>query len=173
MISLGLACSTEGPYGPYDNIVSDEEIVQFEELILLINLKISDSAYLVVKSIDSISLYVNGNYWTKVSSDTIDTSLIETYSYENMSITQQKINYFVAAEQDIEEISFTTAGDFAQYINNIYELYPGEYACFIESFQITLNDGTIKVFRPLKYEIFKIEENTKSAYVGEIEIYIP
>tara|TARA_R110002094_G_scaffold144550_3_gene134218 strand:- start:749 stop:985 length:237 start_codon:yes stop_codon:yes gene_type:complete len=76
------------------------------------------------------------------------------------------------ADQDIVEPDFITAGEFAQYLNAAYRLDPGEYACLIESFQLRFNDSTSKTYYPYEYTTFKVEQNLRSAYVGEITLKI-
>lgn len=170
---LLLSCEKDNSLSSADrNVVSEELVIPFEELLILINIKTTDSTYLVVESIDSVSIYINNYYWTKISSQTIDTTKIEKYSIENKYQTNKKLNYLIIANQDIKQSDYNTAGDFAQYLNSTYELKPGEYACLIESFQVTFNDNTTKKYYPLEYKTFKVEKNVRSAYVGEIQIKI-
>ncbi len=172
MVLLTVSCDEENQNVATRNVVSEDGSVPFQELILLLNIKASDSTYLVVKSIDSVNLYVNNRYWAKVNSDTLDTSKINKVVLGNTYVSSSKINYLVKARQDIEESEFTTAGEFAQFLNLSLVLKPGEYACFVESFQITFNDNTTKTYYPFLYEIFKVEKDVRSAYVGEIELKI-
>ncbi|MFY8108840.1 MAG: hypothetical protein ACOVO9_07605 [Bacteroidia bacterium] len=154
------------------NVVSNSSSNPFKELLILINIKTSDSSYLVVKSIDSVNIFINNYYWTKINTEILDTSKVDKILIGNKYQTKNKINYLIIANQDIKQPEYTTAGDFAKYLNATYELKPGEYVCFIESFQLTFNDNTTKKYYPLKYTTFKVIENSRSAYVGEIEIKI-
>ena len=154
------------------NVVSNSSNNPFKELLILINIKTSDSSYLVVKSIDSVNIFINNYYWTKINTEILDTSKVDKFLVGNKYQTKNKINYLIIANQDIKQPEYTTAGDFAKYLNATYELKPGEYVCFIESFQLTFNDNTTKKYYPLKYTTFKVIENSRSAYVGEIEIKI-
>ncbi len=154
------------------NVITEDGTVPFEELLILMNLKTSDSTYLVVKSIDSVSIFINNYHWSKTNSQILDTSKVNKTLVGNSFQTNQKINYLIIANQHIEEPAYTTAGEFAQYLNAVYELKPGEYACLIESFQITFNDNSTKIYYPFEYTTFKVEQNSRSAYVGEIELKI-
>ncbi len=154
------------------NVVSNSSNNPFKELLILINIKTSDSSYLVVKSIDSVNIFINNYYWTKINTEILDTSKVDKILVGNKYQTKNKINYLIIANQDINQPEYTTAGDFAKYLNATYELKPGEYVCFIESFQLTFNDNSTKKYYPLKYTTFKVIENSRSAYVGEIEIKI-
>ncbi|MCH8547156.1 MAG: hypothetical protein LAT54_10530, partial [Cryomorphaceae bacterium] len=97
---------------------------------------------------------------------------VEKTALGNRFVTGNKINYLITARQDVEAPNLSTAGDYAAYLNAINELRPGEYACMIESFQVTFNDQSTQVYHPLKYGVFKVEENKRSAFVGEFEIHI-
>lgn len=165
-----LGCGKEDTFDGSQAVVSDSQNISFEELLLLINLKTSDSTYLVIPSIDSVDLFVNNIYWSTKNSVILDTSNIEKYALNNMFHTPNKLNYLVLAKKTDLQTDFNTAGEYAQYLNSLYELKPGEYACLINSFQILLNDNTIKTYHPITYKIFKVEENSYSAFVGEIEI---
>jgi len=156
----------------YRNVVSEDGSIPFEELLILVNIKPTDSTYLVVKSVDSINIYINDYYWTKINSQILDTSKIDKQLVGNKNISDNKINYLIIANQDIEQPDYNTAGEFAQYLNAAYELKPGEYACLIESFQVTFSDNSIKRYYPFEYKTFKVEQNLRSAFVGEIEIKI-
>ena len=154
------------------NVVSEEGSIPCEELLIWVNIKTTDSTYLVVKSVDSVSIYINNNYWTKRNSQTLDISKVDKQLVGNKYITKNKMNYLIIANQDIKQPDYNKAGEFAQYLNAAYELKPGEYACLIESFQITFNDNSIKMYYPFEYKTFKVEKNSRSAFVGEIEIKI-
>jgi hypothetical protein len=170
---LVISCEKDDSLSSADrNVVSEDGSIPFEELLILINVKTTDGTYLVVKSIDSVSIYINNYYWTKINSQTLDTSKIDKQTVGNKYLTENKINYLVIANQDIEQPDYNTAGEFALYLNAAYELKPGEYACLIESFQITFNDNSIKTYYPFDYKTFKVEKNKRSAFVGEIEIKI-
>lgn len=154
------------------NVVSEDGSIPFEEILILVNIKTTDSTYLVVKSVDSVSVYINNYYWTQINSQTLDTSKVDKQLVGNKYITDNKINYLIIAKQYIEQPDYNTAGEFAQYLNAAYELKPGEYVCLIESFQVTFNDNSTKTYYPFEYTTFKVEQNLRSAFVGEIEIKI-
>jgi hypothetical protein len=155
------------------NVISDETEIPFKEVLMLIHLKTTDSTFLVVKSIDSVTIFVNDKFWSKSSSQPIDITNIDKVINGNKYETGNKLNYLLIADQTTLEIpDYTTAGDFARYLNDVFELKPGQYACLIESFQVTLNDNTVKKYYPFEYRIFKVEENTGSSFIGEIELKI-
>lgn len=154
------------------NVISESEDIPFKEIIFLINLKTNDSTYVVVQNIDSINIYVNTYPWATVNSSSIDTTKIEKFIVSNRFESNNKISYLVVAKQEIYQTNFNTAGDFAQYLNSLYELQPGEYACLIQSFQITLNDSSIVEYYPYIYKSFRVEPNMRSVFIGEFDINI-
>lgn len=168
-----MSCTKEDSLNSAEkNVVSDETSVLFEELLMLVNIKASDSSYLVVKSVDSIKIFINNKYWAKVNSVALDTAKVAKYAVGNKFESNSKISYLVMSTQDVTEPEYSTAGEFANYLNASYNLKPGEYACLIESFQVTLNDHTIKKYYPFKYIGFKVEESSKSAMVSEFDLNI-
>lgn len=138
------------------NVISDRKDIPFKEIIFLINLKTNDSNYVVVKEIDSINIYVNTFAWAKLNSASIDTTKISKFIVNNRFESNNKISYLVFAKQENTQSNFNTAGDYAQYLNSLYELQLGEYACLIESFQITLNDSTTVKYYPYSYKSFRV-----------------
>ncbi|MDA3854309.1 MAG: hypothetical protein PF444_08740 [Bacteroidales bacterium] len=154
------------------NVVDYDNTTTFQEMFMLVNIKTSDSTYLVVESIDSLTIFVNNQFWAKANSNTIDTEHIIKNDSSNYSYTKNKLNYLVTAKQQALLSDFSTIGDYAKYLNDQISLKDGEYACLIESFQVTFNDGTRKKFAPYAYTIFTVEPNTYNAYLGEIELKI-
>jgi len=138
------------------NVISDIKDIPFKEIIFLINLKTNDSNYVVVKEIDSINIYVNTFAWAKLNSACIDTTKISKFIVNNRFESNNKISYLVVAKQELTQSNFNTAGDYAQYLNSLYELQPGEYACLIESFQNTLNDSTTVKYYSYFYKSFRV-----------------
>jgi hypothetical protein len=165
------SCNTDDKN--YSHGVYDEDGTKsIQQLLFLLNAKTSDSSYLVVKSIDSINIYVNNYKWSKLNSEEIDVVNIPKYTVGNMSQTNQKLSYLLVADKSSESFSLNTAGEYADYLNGYFDLNQGEYVCLIQSFQVTFNDGTTKKFYPYAYRSFKVEENMQSLYVGEIDLNI-
>lgn len=166
-----LSCSDNGFS---DNVVSSDGAVNdFEEMLILLNVKTEEGAYLAVESIDEVNIYVNSTHWATISSEVVDLNKVDKYEEGNRYLTSDKINYLLLGKQTVkEEPSYETAGEVADYLNGVQLLTAGDYLCFIESFQVTFNDGTIKKYYPMKYKPFKVEDNVRSAYVGEIELTI-
>jgi len=170
---LLVSCDKDDSLSSADrDVFSEDGSIPFKELLLLINIKTTDSTYLAVQSVDSVNIYINDFYWTKTNSQTLDTSKIDKQLAGNKYLSKNKINYLIIADQTGEQPDYNTAGEFAQYLNAAYELQPGYYACLIESFQVTFTDNSIHKYYPFEYTTFKVEQNSVSAFAGEIELKI-
>ena len=154
------------------NVVDYDNAITFQEMFMLVSIKTSDSTYLVVESIDSLNIFVNNQFWAKTNSNTIDTEYIIKTDSNNYSYTKNKLNFLVVSKQQALLSDFSTIGDYAKYLNDQISLKEGQYACLIESFQVTFKDGTRKKFSPYAYTIFTVEPDTYNAYLGEIELKI-
>ncbi|MCI5058410.1 MAG: hypothetical protein MRY83_20025 [Flavobacteriales bacterium] len=169
LCTLMFSCEREGQLGSF---VSEDENFNVDQVALLVNIKTSDSTYLVVRSIDSIKIKINNNFTTIISSEVLDTSIVPKFTDGNKFVSTQKINYLITAQQEDNLPDFNTAGDYANYLNSAYQLSPGEYVCFIEFIDLTFNDNSSQRFYPLQYQPFKIEDNASSAFIGEVEVKI-
>lgn len=154
------------------SVVSNATSIPFEELLLLVNLKTTSGEFVVVEAVDSVNLYINNVHWAKSNSQSLDIAKLPKQEVGNKFISSRKVNYLVVAKRNLVMPDLSTAGEFADYLNAVYELKPGEYACWIESFQLTFNDGSTKTYYPFTYAPFRVEENNRSAFVGEIELII-
>lgn len=166
------ACNKDQVSRASSNIVTDDGSVLFEELLLLVNVQKEDSSYVVAASVDSISIYVNNDFWANVSSVQLDTTKIVKSVNGNRFTTNRKVNYLVQTTKQVGIPNFVVAGDYAQFINADVTLKPGEYACFIASFWLADNNGNSQQYHPMDYTIFRVEPNDRSAFVGEITLII-
>lgn len=152
------------------NVVTSGETVEFKELLLLINLKSSDSTNLVTTQIDSIKISVNNKPWSISASDPLDTTKIDAFVQNGNLVTYTDLQYLIRAEKQIDSTNLNTAGGIANYLVNLYELKAGEYACLVESIYFKSSSGVQYTLHPMKYLIFSVEENATSAFVGEFTI---
>lgn len=171
---LLFACSGEGEdAGIAPNVVSNGSLNQLEELVLLFSLKTNDDRFLVTPKIDSVSVYINNIHWSVVNSELVDISKIDKTLEGNMYVSPKKLSYLVLARENvIENPDFSRAGEVADYLNDLYELRPGQYACFIESFQLEFEDGTRQTYYPYEYKTFRLAQSMVSIAVNEFEIDI-
>ena len=164
------SCSMDDELSGSERIISDDTTVQFEEILLLINIRNTDSSYIAVEQIDSITLYLNNLYWATLNSESIKLESITTELKNNFYCTPNKINYLVVASQKEYEPDFSTAGDYARYLNSFYDIESGEYLCLIESLWLKQADGSVRKIFPYKYVPFQVENDLKSVFLGEVEI---
>lgn len=174
IISLLYSCGTDDTGSFVDNnVVSNGNLNTLEELVLLFNIKTSDDKFLVTPTIDSVNVYINNIHWSITNSETVDISKIDKTLEGNMYVSPKKLSYLVLSRQNvIEEPDINTAGEVADYLNSLYELRAGEYACFIESFQLQFEDGTRQTYYPYVYKTFRLDESMVSIAVDEFEIEI-
>ncbi len=164
----------------YDGLAADdytihkdsETSINFEELVMLINIKLPNNNYLVVKSIDSLNIYINNKHWAKINSTKLDIDNLNKTTNNNRFESKSKVNYLVLAKNKVKDVKFETAGDYAKYLNSDFNIKPGQYACCIKSFRIKYNDNTTKTYYPNKYCVFNVEAGKRSSYSGEIELNI-
>jgi len=155
--------------GDYQNnkIISEDDEIYVENLLMLINIQNSDSTYLITHRIDSLSIYINDSLWGYFSSSEIDTAKINKEQSGNYFFSNNKQNYFFIGNV-LAENEFETVGDYATFMNAYNTLKPGD--CMIESYQIVDINGLRKTFYPYKYFPFSVEENVGSMYIGEINL---
>lgn len=174
LILIGLACLSceKSDSSAARNTVIQDGSNVFEELSMLINLKSSDSSYVLVEKIDSVKLKVGDFFEVKTSSGSVDTTIFNSYPSGDFNVTGQKVNYLVLARPSLEPQDFSTAGEYADYLNKLLELKTGEYVCLLESIWISLADGTKRQYFPHVYTTFTVFEGAVTAYAGEITIEI-
>ena len=153
------------------NVVSNRDDTPFEELLILMNVSIAENKYLVVKSIDSVKIFVNGKHWSTTSSLPLDIDKVKKQTEGNKYYISRKLNYLVKSKQvTTAKPDYSTAGGVASYLNSLLELKPGDYACRIESFQVTFNDNTKQKYYPFVFKTFTLKANMRSVAVGEFNL---
>ncbi len=155
-----------------DNIVSSVSNNRFEKLLILVNLKNTDSTYVLTEQVDSVEIYLNDQFLGSFTSSAVDVDLIASFPMENLNVTTQKINYLIQAEQDYSLIEVNTAGDYAAILNEHFEILPGDYVVLIKRFRMNDNTETPIEYFPYYYSNFTVESQSSSVYLGEITIEI-
>lgn len=154
------------------NIIDNDPGVEFKELLILVNIKNSDSTYVISEQLDSMEIYVNGSFFGTFSSSVVDTGLISTQSVDNFDVTSQKVEYLVQARPNYSLVEANSAGDFAEIMNGKYEFLPGDYVLLLKGFQMEDNTGTLVQYYPYLYANFTILQESSTVYLGEITIEI-
>jgi hypothetical protein len=163
-------------YSSESTIYSDYETIAFKEVLFIAEPFIvvdGQKKYLVADCIYNISIKVNNAVWGTFQSLTVDTSHIENKeSIDKYLVANNAIKYSVIAPQQSDKDTLTTAGEYADLINNFLTLKPGYYIFQIEYFDIKLSDSEIKRVYPMITVPIEVKENVKSSFLGEYEIEI-
>lgn len=117
---------------------------------------------------------INEKSWTSENSYGIDVSQVNSKTLENdYWVTSEKIIYPIVVNVRIQPGNFTTAGEYANLLNNYYTLSPGMYVCQIKSFSIESNSGISKsIYMPGSYLPLEVKEKQVSANIGQFEVLI-
>ena len=162
------------PYS-YDQqtIYSDTETNPFREFVMLLKPYILDNGvrkYIVEDSLFNVKVNINGQDWGEFASLKVDTS---AYTIENLNgfrVTAREVKYPVIAPYALPEDTLHTAGQFAALINNFYVLKPGDYIAEVPFFRVKRSDGVTVAVKANIVEWVRIEENSRSAFIGEFEV---
>jgi hypothetical protein len=87
--------------------------------------------------------------------------------------TEQVIHYPVVVGVSMVPESLTTAGEYADLLNDYLYLQPGAYVCRIVSFDIQTAGGERRtVYTPALSVPLEVEENKASVFLGDFEVEI-
>jgi CMP-2-keto-3-deoxyoctulosonic acid synthetase len=165
-----VACKKDDSYSGGSGVVDNSTSVDFKSLMLLVNVKNSDTSFVVTEQIDSIELYLNDSFWTYATSEIYDTSKVAYTVQNNLKIASSQVNYLVLADRVETPLTTASAGDYAAYLNGVFDVNPGQYACLVKSFQLKFEDGHTETFYPNSYHVFEIKYGSSNAFVGNIEL---
>ncbi|MGB0167022.1 MAG: hypothetical protein ACPF8V_09230 [Luteibaculum sp.] len=168
IVSL-LACNKDDSVAGR-NTVNESRTVEFRELSMLVNIEDDNSNFLVLEKIDSLQLRIGDFITLTVPSLAVDTSRINKFQSGNFWVSTKKVSYLVIARPEVEPEEYETAGQYAEFLNQILELEPGEYVCLIEAVYLKDRNGVATEFFPMAYTNFTVEENTVSSFAGEINL---
>lgn len=163
-------------YNSSSTIYSDENTTTFREILLVLKpylLVDGHKKYLVAEEISNVSLTINDKFWGSFDSYTINTSLYGNTSQSgNYVVSDSMVRYPVIAPYQSLKDTLTTAGEYAQLLNNLFTLEPGFYFCRLTSFEIKDVNGETHSFETNIMQAIEIKENSRSAFLGEFEVLI-
>ena len=179
LLPLLMACEEDnGPYN-YDSastIYSDENTTAFREILLILKPYVMEDGqkkFVVAEEISNISLSVNNKFWGNFNSYPINPSLYGNATQSgNYVVSDSMVRYPVIAPYQITKDTLTTAGEYAQLLNNLMTLEPGFYFCRLTSFEVKDVSGQIHSFETNIMKAIEIKENSRSAFLGEFEVLI-
>jgi hypothetical protein len=122
----------------------------------------------------NISLIINNKIKKKSDSYSLEVDHLSSKEiYKDYLVTDESIHYPVNMEVSMIPQSLTTAGQYADLLNDYLNLQPGIYVCRINSFDIKTISGKLKtIYTPTLSFPLEVEGNKVSAYLGEFEIEV-
>jgi hypothetical protein len=177
-IFLATSCSKdESPYrySSESTIYSESNQRVLRELMFMLKpYKIHEGSkkYIVVSSIDSIRVLINGDEWGIFSSFGIDISNINKEIADNFYVRSEPVPYVTKAPYVMSGDILTTAGQYSEMLGRYISLQPGGYVFQIEYIELKDISGNTHRVYPLIAKHFEVKENIVSAFIGEFEILI-
>jgi hypothetical protein len=172
-------CSDESNSYPYNEptIYSESNQNLFSEVVFFIKPYIYEAdrkKFIVTDTLKNISLIINNKIEKKSDSYALDIAhLLPKETCSDYLVTDQSIHYPVVMGVTMIPESLTTAGQYADLLNNYLNLQPGFYVCRIVSFDIKTISGELKtIYTPMLSFPLEVPENKASIYLGEFEVEI-
>lgn len=162
-------------YNSSSTIYSSENSTRFKELLLVLKPYVmvdGQKKYVVTETVCNVKLSVNGKAWGSFDSYNVNTSLYVNSSQGDYLVSDTAVKYAVVAPYQSLKDTLTTAGEYAQLLNNIFVLEPGFYFCKVESFEVKNLSGVTHKFETPVLQAVEIKENSRSAFLGEFEVLI-
>jgi hypothetical protein len=130
--------------------------------------------YIVMDTLKNISLVINNKIKKESDSYSLDTEhLSSKETYRDYLVTDQSIHYPVVMDVTMKPQILTTAGQYADLLNDYMNLQPGIYVCRIVSFDIKTVSGELRtVYTPTLSFPLEVEENKASIHLGEFEVEV-
>ncbi|MDR2085914.1 MAG: hypothetical protein LBP72_01945 [Dysgonamonadaceae bacterium] len=176
---LFFSCNEENNPYPYNEptIYSESNRHLFSEVVFFIKPYIREAdrkKFIVTDTLKNISLTINNKIKKKSDSYPLDIDRLSAKeAYADYLVTDQPIHYPVSMEVTMMPQSLTTAGQYADLLNDYLNLQPGIYICRIVSFDIKTISGELKtIYTPMLSFPLEVEENKVSAHLGEFEVEV-
>jgi hypothetical protein len=151
------------------------EQTRLRELLLVIKpylLIEGEKKYIVTDSLYNVAISINLKPWGQFFSLPKDPELYSSEPLNSYQVTAAQVKYGVLAPYRSDNDTLTTAGEYAQLLNNFILLEPGFYFCEVESFDIKDVNGNRKTVRTSILETVEIQANSRSAFIGEFEVLV-
>ncbi len=167
----------EEPFLNEGAIYNEQNSQTLKNIILIVKpfvLVDSDKHYIATDMIKNVEISINGKKWGVYNSIVKNTSTISQITTTgNYQTSANPLKYSIIASLGNNQTdTLSTAGDFANYLNEDFTLSHGTYVCDVTSMQIKQNDGTVKTINPLITEILEVKQEQKNIFLGEFEIQI-
>ncbi|MDR3235845.1 MAG: hypothetical protein LBT48_03860 [Prevotellaceae bacterium] len=168
------ACSDAGIdpaiYSPVNKTVFSEIILFLKPYVVNNNQK----HYVVTDSLRNIVIKINNKTWTANHSYSIDTAYVNHKStVGSYRVTTESLSYPLLLNVVTYPDKFNTAGEYADLLNNFFNLEPGIYICQIHSFDLSTAGGQAATINtPTLSFPLEVKADQRSANLGEFEIEI-
>jgi hypothetical protein len=173
------SCSEDGSSYLYNEptIYSENDKYLFSEVVFFMKPYIYEDnrkKYIVTDTLKNITLTINNKIEKKSDSYSLDIDhLSSKETGTDYVLTEQSIQYPVVVGVTMIPETLTTAGQYADLLNDYMNLQPGIYICRIVSFDIKTISGELKtVYTPTLSFPLEVQENKVSAHLGEFEIEV-
>jgi hypothetical protein len=173
------SCSEESDFYPYNEptIYSETDKTLFSEIVFFMKPYVLDAGqkkYIITDMLKNLSLKINNKIERKSDSYSLDVAHIDPKEiHGDYYVTEETIHYPVVVGVTMIPDSLTTAGQYADLLNNYLNLQPGAYVCQIVSFDVKTVSGELKtVYTPALSFPLEVKENTTSINLGEFEVEV-
>jgi hypothetical protein len=184
LLSLGAFCllsscsKEDSPYAYNDpTIYSESNKTLFSEIVFFVRPYVVENGlkkYIVADTLKNISLKINNIIEKNANSYALDVDHL--YSKEiagDYLVTEQTIHYPVVVGVTMIPENLTTAGQYADLLNDYLNLQPGVYVCQIVSFDVQTASGTLRtIYTPTLSFPLEVKENIASVNLGEFEVEV-
>ncbi|MDR2126383.1 MAG: hypothetical protein LBP63_06110 [Prevotellaceae bacterium] len=179
-VSIALtSCSNDPDSYQYNEptIYSPSDKVVFSKIIMFLKPYVNDGTqkkYLVVDSLRNIVIKINNKVWTTPNSYGLDTVHVnDKTTINNYRVTTESVNYPASVNVVSYPENFETAGQYADLLNNYFNLNPGLYICQLQSFDIKdIFGNLITIYTPYLSFPVEIKQEQESINIGEFEVLL-
>jgi hypothetical protein len=158
-------------------IYSQTNEVKFSKIIFFIKPFVQvngEKKYLVTDTLKNVSVKINRTIDKVSDSYALDTTHIYTKeNYGDLLVSEESLHYPVEMGVTMIPDRLTTAGQYADMLNDFLILKPGNYIFQLVSFDVKKASGNMKrIYTPSISFGLEVTGNTISANLGEFEIEI-
>jgi hypothetical protein len=173
------ACNDAGDSYFYNEptIYSESDSNLFSEVVFFLKPYVYEGnrkRYLVVDRLENVCLNIHEKIEKRANSYTLDARhLTGTAMCGDYWVTDQPLHYPVVIGVSMLPESLTTAGEYADLLNDYLNLKPGAYVCRIVSFDVETVAGERRtIYTPTLSFPLEVEAGRASVHLGEFEIEI-
>jgi hypothetical protein len=180
LLILMLAACSKNDYSPYsyaneETIYSTNDNTVLRELLVILKPYIeidNQKKFLITDTLFNVTIRINDNLWGTFNSMQVDTSIFDKEIINNQQYSTDAAKYSIIAQYQDSKDTLTTAGEYADLLNNYFTLEPGFYICEVESFEMKSTNGNIVKVKTNIIEAIEVKNDSRSTFIGEFEVLI-